>query len=86
MTMHTVAMEPATHPVLFQKIDGKYVKRIQTKEERADMPVLRMVTGFTCDHCGSTNVEETGLRKARDGQWVVTRCGDCNVTVSYQVE
>jgi len=54
--------------------------------EEGDKPVLQFVTGFTCDHCGSTDVKETGLRKNSFGQWLVTKCGNCDVTVMYKVE
>jgi len=86
MTMHTRGLESAPPTEIIQLIDGEYVKRAPTKEELARMPVLQMVTGFTCDHCGSTDVEETGLHKSSYGQWIVTKCGNCDVTVMYKTE
>ena len=49
-------------------------------------PVLELVTGYTCDICKSTNVKETGLQKSSDGEWIVTKCGDCDVTVMYKTK
>jgi len=85
MTMHTSKLESKPPTEIIQLIDGEYVKRPPTQEELAREDGLRMVTGYTCDHCGSTNVEETGLRKASDGEWSLTICGDCNITASYKL-
>ena len=85
MTMHTSKLGSKPPTEIIQLVVGNYVKRAPTQEELARMPVLRVVTGYTCDRCGSTNVHETELLKARDGEWSITICGDCNGETTYKL-
>jgi hypothetical protein len=46
--------------------------------------VAKDYSSFTCVHCNSTDVNETGKYYSPFGQWAVTKCGNCDVTVLYQ--
>ena len=81
--IHTTALESKPPTEIIQLIDGEYVKRAPTQEELARMPVLRMVTGYTCDHCNGTNCTDTHQRTDKQGKHQCYQCKDCGHKMSY---
>ena len=53
------------------------------EQHLTDFPKEGDKPGFTCVHCNSTDVNKIRDYYSPFGQWAVTKCGNCDVTVLY---